>query len=199
MEEAIELDSSNYGTERLHQGTHEPSKCLQLRNEQGQLKFYSLVIIFTRKTHNGTKVSITLLTSRNLKLPFWWGGLWGPCFGSQNTISPADGLLRTDVGLEIICAIVSKLVWITESAGEPRNFWIPELHLWEPAHCLYIKHPGYFSSCGDCWSPIEDTEGCKMEAPWEIKPIQECSQSLWVGEMDFRDSQGTLLLMKCFC
>lgn len=114
-------------------------------------------------------------------------------------ISPADGLLRTDVGLEIICAIVSKLGWITESAGEPRNFWIPELHLWELGHCLYIKHPGYFSSCGDCWSPIEDTEGCKIDVPWEIKPIQECSQSLWVGEMDFRDSQGTLLLMKCFC
>lgn len=34
------------------------TEVLQLHNEQGQLKFYIIVIIFTLKTHSWTKVSI---------------------------------------------------------------------------------------------------------------------------------------------
>lgn len=95
-----------------------------------QLQRYIIVIIFTLKTHSWTKSLLqALLTSRNLKLPLWWGGLWGLFLAAPAQIPPADvhqirGYWGIDVGLGGSFSGASMPGWSSRSAKESLGFGI---------------------------------------------------------------------------
>lgn len=102
-----------------------------------QLQRYIIVKIFTLKTHSWTKSLLqALLTSRNLKLPLWWGRIMGSFLGSPSTNSSSrcssdSGLLRIDVGLGGSFSGASMPGWSSRSAEEPDRFGDSFHCVWE--------------------------------------------------------------------